>query len=313
MHFENKVVVRTTGILHYCGQMAGRMKTPLGMEVDLHAGHIVLDGFPALRERHTAPPLLDPCLLWPRSPISATAELVFVQLCSSWQDFNWLKGSRSLSAAAELLVKYRDAVPWTVQKWLHQDAVCDVDSSRSKEVCIRLESQWRKFTQPGEYDWTVHVRRRCSLMSTHFDHLLRFSVSMVLCTHQTQNPKLHLNRYSQSCKAHGTESHICFTTGHPSHPSKLPLRIEDLDLHLIHGSLDTPKSITPATCRPVQPFCRAHERDRQTDHAILSVTIGRIYVVLRCDLKTVVTWGCPCHSRSSAMSDARTDGHRAMA
>ena len=28
-----------------------------------------------------------------------------VQLCSSWQDFNWLKGSRGLSAAAELLVK----------------------------------------------------------------------------------------------------------------------------------------------------------------------------------------------------------------
>jgi len=118
-------------------------------------------------------------------------------------------------------------------------------------------------------------------MSTHFDHLLSFSVSMVPCTHQTQNSKLHLDRYSHSCKAHGTESHICFTTGHPSHPSKLPLRIEDLDLHLIHGSLDTPKSITPATCRPVQPFCRAHDRDRQndrqTDHAILSVTIGRIY------------------------------------
>ena len=28
----------------------------------------------------------------------------FVQLCSSWQDFNWLKGSRGLSAATELLV-----------------------------------------------------------------------------------------------------------------------------------------------------------------------------------------------------------------
>ena len=52
------------------------MKTPLGMEVDLGAGHIVLDGFPALRERGTAPPpLLGPCLLWPRSPISS--ELLF--------------------------------------------------------------------------------------------------------------------------------------------------------------------------------------------------------------------------------------------
>ena len=59
--------------------MAGWMKTPLGTEVDIGAGagHIVLDGFPALRERGTAPPPLGPCLLWPRSPISAAAELLF--------------------------------------------------------------------------------------------------------------------------------------------------------------------------------------------------------------------------------------------
>ena len=56
------------------------MKTPLGTEVGIGAGHIVLDGFPALRERGTAhpPPLLGPCLLWPRSTISATAELLFL-------------------------------------------------------------------------------------------------------------------------------------------------------------------------------------------------------------------------------------------
>ena len=52
------------------------MKTPLGTEVDIGTGHIVLDGFPALRERGTAPPLLGRCLLWARSPISATAELL---------------------------------------------------------------------------------------------------------------------------------------------------------------------------------------------------------------------------------------------
>jgi len=37
MHFDNKVVVctdiPTSGILHYCGQTAGWMKTPLGTEV----------------------------------------------------------------------------------------------------------------------------------------------------------------------------------------------------------------------------------------------------------------------------------------
>jgi len=54
------------------------MKTPLGTEVDLGAGHIVLDEVPALCERDKAAPphLFGPCLLWPRSPISAIAELL---------------------------------------------------------------------------------------------------------------------------------------------------------------------------------------------------------------------------------------------
>ena len=63
-----------------CGQTAEWMKTPLGTEVDLDTGHIVLDGVPALRERGTtAPPALffGPCFLWPRSPISGTAELLY--------------------------------------------------------------------------------------------------------------------------------------------------------------------------------------------------------------------------------------------
>jgi len=33
------------------------MKTPLGMEIDLGPGHIVLDGDPSYRERGTAAPL----------------------------------------------------------------------------------------------------------------------------------------------------------------------------------------------------------------------------------------------------------------
>jgi len=56
------------------------MKTPLGAEVDLGPGH-VLDGVPALRERGTAAPSFRPCLLWPRSPISTTAELLLCNAC----------------------------------------------------------------------------------------------------------------------------------------------------------------------------------------------------------------------------------------
>ena len=64
----------------YYGQTAGWMKTPLGTEVDLGLGHIVLDGVPALREIGKAAPrrhLFGPCLLWPWSPVLATAELLF--------------------------------------------------------------------------------------------------------------------------------------------------------------------------------------------------------------------------------------------
>jgi len=47
---------RQFSVYVYCGQTAGWMKTPLGTEVDLGPGHIVLDGVPALRKRGTAPP-----------------------------------------------------------------------------------------------------------------------------------------------------------------------------------------------------------------------------------------------------------------
>jgi len=56
----------------YYGQTVGWMNTPLCMEVDLGPGHIVLDRDPAPpRKGHSGP-----CLLWPRSPISVTAELL---------------------------------------------------------------------------------------------------------------------------------------------------------------------------------------------------------------------------------------------
>ena len=54
------------------------MKAPLGTEVDLGPGHIVLDGDPAPPQKgHSSPFLFGLCLLWPRSPISANAELVY--------------------------------------------------------------------------------------------------------------------------------------------------------------------------------------------------------------------------------------------
>jgi len=52
---------------------------PLSTEVDLSPGHIVLDGDPAPPAKGAQQPplfLAGPCLLWPWSPISATAELL---------------------------------------------------------------------------------------------------------------------------------------------------------------------------------------------------------------------------------------------
>jgi len=49
------------------------MKTPLGTEVDLRAGHLVLYGFPALRERGTAPP--------PFRPMSIVATVAHFSYC----------------------------------------------------------------------------------------------------------------------------------------------------------------------------------------------------------------------------------------
>jgi len=54
----------------YCGQTAGWMKTPLGTEIDLGLGHIVLDGFLALCERGTAAP---PPSFRPMSLVSTVA------------------------------------------------------------------------------------------------------------------------------------------------------------------------------------------------------------------------------------------------
>jgi len=52
-----------------CGQTAGLIKMPLGREVGLGPGHIVLDGdqLKLPSKRGTALPIFGPCLLWPNS------------------------------------------------------------------------------------------------------------------------------------------------------------------------------------------------------------------------------------------------------
>jgi len=65
----------------YYGQTAAWIKVPLGAELGLGLGlrDIVFDVDPATPRKkvHThLHPIFGPCLLWPRSPIAATAELL---------------------------------------------------------------------------------------------------------------------------------------------------------------------------------------------------------------------------------------------
>jgi len=96
----------------YSGQMAGWMKRPLGAEVDLGAGHIVLDGVSAPAKGALQPPIFGPCLLWPRSPISATAELL-LKLATIRQMTAWIKMSlgMSLGLGPGDFVLYGDPAP----------------------------------------------------------------------------------------------------------------------------------------------------------------------------------------------------------
>jgi len=64
-------------MLVYCDQTVGWTKMPLGTEVGIGAGHIVLDGEPVPPKKGHSPPDFRPMsLVAKRSPISATAELL---------------------------------------------------------------------------------------------------------------------------------------------------------------------------------------------------------------------------------------------
>ena len=64
----------------YCGQMAEWMNMPLGTEVDLGIGHILLDVVQAVHERGTAAPLFSPM-----SIVATVAHLTYCRALVSQQ------------------------------------------------------------------------------------------------------------------------------------------------------------------------------------------------------------------------------------
>ena len=77
-----------TAILVYCGQTVGWIKIPLGMEVGLGPGDIVLDWDPVPLKRGTAPPILGPYLLWPNGWMDQDATWYGGR---SWPSPHWVR------------------------------------------------------------------------------------------------------------------------------------------------------------------------------------------------------------------------------
>jgi len=114
---------------------------------------------------------------------------------------------------------------------------------------------------------------------------------MLPWTYLSPHRKWHLNRFSHF--AHCTTESLYFTMGGHFSPSKLPLCTgvsgpTSTTWFLQPTWLNNPNSILISS----GIFARLTiMRDRQTDHTIPSVTIGRIYVVLRCSLMIKAPWG----------------------
>ena len=100
----------------YCGQTAGWIKMPLGMEVDLSSGHTVLDGDPASPKGTQQPPSFRPMsIVAKRLPISATAEhLLFVVM------YKWMSKFKEMSQdvwTKDVGMKLKDEKTWGIHTY----------------------------------------------------------------------------------------------------------------------------------------------------------------------------------------------------
>jgi len=91
----------------------------------------------------------------------------------------------------QVVPMYPTTLPWAVQKWPNW-SICRLgcglvwaEGSTSSIIFVRwrqcptwvgtlVPRQVGTLAPPGEYDWTLHLQRQCSLMSNYFDHLLLF-------------------------------------------------------------------------------------------------------------------------------------------
>ena len=89
--------------------------------------------------------------------------------------------------------------------------------------------------------------QRCPISRGDLDpHLIHDSLSQTEPTVQTASQSVQFAQVTTECP--------CYTLQWAPLSPKLPLSTGDLDPHLIHGSLGSPKSSTQIASRSVQPF-----------------------------------------------------------
>ena len=102
-------------------------------------------------------------------------------------------------------------------------------------------------------------RHNCLFLGWNLDpHLIHGSLG-----YPSQYPKRHLDRFSRFCTAHSTV-YLYFTMGRHFPPQNCPLPLGYLHPHLMHGFLGLFDSTPKRHLDRFSRFCRAHERDQQT-------------------------------------------------
>ena len=134
----------------------------------------------------------------------------------------------------------------------------------------------------------LHSSRQ-SVIRTRWLHVANTIQFMLPLAHLSPQLKWHLDWFSRFCTVHSRKS-LYFTVGCPF-PSKLPLLMGDLDLHLIHGSLGPPESSNQTASWSIQLILQGSlvwQTDRLIDRTCYSVNNNRqtacTYMVLRCGL-----------------------------
>ena len=122
----------------YCGQTAGYIKMPLGMEVGLSPGDFGLDGDPAPPKREAEAggrvPIFDPWLLWPNAWMDQYGTWHGGKPWSSPHCARWGHNSPPPKGAEPPI--FGPSLLWPYG-WIHQDATWYGGRLQPRRLCVR--------------------------------------------------------------------------------------------------------------------------------------------------------------------------------